>query len=46
MEDTLPGAKSIPNFYSVLAALKEQRSPLFAEVKMWLFICANEGQRL
>ena len=44
VEDALPGAKSIPYFYSMLAALKKQRSPLFAEVKRWLFICADEGQ--
>ena len=46
MEYALPGAKSIPYFYFVLAALEKRRSPLFAEVKRWLFICANEGQRL
>ena len=46
MEDALPGAKSIPYFYSVLAALEKRRSPLFAEVKRWIFICADEGQRL
>ena len=44
VEDTLPGAKSIPYFYSVLAALEKRRSPLFAKVKRWLFICADEGQ--
>ena len=44
VEDALPGAKSIPYFYSVLAALEKRRSPLFAEVKRWLFICADENQ--
>ena len=46
VEDTLLGAKSIPYFYSMLAALEERRSPLFAEVKRWVFICADEGQQL
>ena len=46
MEDGLPGAKSIPYFYSVFATLEKQRSPLFAEVKRWLFIFADENQRL
>ena len=44
MEDGLLGAKSIPYFYYVLTALEKQRSPLCAEIKRWLFICANEGQ--
>ena len=46
VEDGLPGAKSIPYFYSVFAALEKRRSPLFAEVKRWLFISADESQRL
>ena len=46
VEDALPSAKSIPYFYFVFAALEKQRNPLFAEVKRWLFICANEGQQL
>ena len=46
VEDVLSGAKSIPYFYSMLADLEKQRSPLFAEVKRWFFICADEGQRL
>ena len=44
VEDVLPGTKSIPYFYSMLAALEKQRSPLFAEVKRWIFICGDEGQ--
>ena len=46
VEDALPSAKSIPYFYSVLVALEKQRSPLFAEVKRWIFICTDKDQRL
>ena len=38
VEDVLPDEKTTPYFYSVMAAFEKRGSPLFAEVKRWLFI--------
>ena len=46
VEDALPDEKSTPCFYSVMAAFEKQGSPLFAEVKRWLFISGSESHRL
>ena len=46
VKDALPDEKSTPYFYSVMAAFEKQGSPLFAEVKRWLFISGSESHRL
>ena len=44
--DALPDEKSTPYFYSVMAAFEKRGSPLFAEVKRWLFISGSESHGL
>ena len=46
VEDALPDEKSTPYFYSVMAAFEKRATPLFAEVKRWLFISGSESHRL
>ena len=46
IEDALPDEKSTPYFYSVMAAFEKRATPLFAEVKRWLFISSFESHRL
>ena len=46
VEDALPDEKLTPYFYSVMAAFEKQATPLFAEVKRWLFISGSESHRL
>ena len=46
VEDALPDEKSTPYFYSVMGALEKRATPLFAEVKRWLFISDSESHRL
>ena len=46
IEDALPDEKSTPYFYSVMAAFEKRATPLFAEVKRWLFISGSESHRL
>ena len=46
VEDALPDEKSTPYFYSVMAAFEKRATPLFAEVKRWLFISGFEIHRL
>ena len=46
VEDALPDEKSTPYFYSVMAAFEKWATPLFAEVKRWLFISGSESHRL
>ena len=46
VEDVLPDEKSSPYFYSVMAAFEKRATPLFAEVKRWLFISGSESHRL
>ena len=46
VEDALPDEKSTPYFYSVMAAFEKRATPLFAEVKRWLFISGFESHRL
>ena len=46
VEDALPDEKSTPYFYSVMAAFQKRATPLFAEVKRWLFISGSESHRL
>ena len=46
VEDALPDGKSTPYFYSVMAAFEKRATPLFAEVKRWLFISGSESHRL
>ena len=43
VEDALPDEQSTPYFYSVMAAFEKQATPLFAEVKRWLFISGSES---
>ena len=43
VEDALPHEKSTPYFYSVMAAFEKRGSPLFTEVKRWLFISNSES---
>ena len=44
--EVLPEQKWTPYFFSVMGALEKQGSPLFAEVKRWLFIFGFESHRL
>ena len=44
--DVLLEQKWTPYFYSMLGALEKRRSPLFAEVKRWLFIFGSKSHRL
>ena len=46
VEDALPDEKSTPYFYSVMAAFEKRATPLFDEVKRWLFISGSESHRL
>ena len=46
VEDALLDEKSTPYFYSVMGALEKRATPLFAEVKRWLFISGSESHRL
>ena len=46
VEDALPDEKSTPYFYSEMAAFEKRATPLFAEVKRWLFISGSESHRL
>ena len=46
VEDALPDEKSTPYFYSVMGALEKRATPLFAEVKRWLFISGSKSHRL
>ena len=46
VEDALPDEISTPYFYSVMAAFEKRATPLFAEVKRWLFISGSESHRL
>ena len=46
VEDAFPDEKSTPYFYSVMAAFEKRGSPLFVEVKRWLFISGSESHRL
>ena len=46
VEDALPDEKSTPYFYSVMAAFEKRATPLFAEVKRWLFISDSKSHRL
>ena len=46
VEDALPDEKSTSYFYSVMGASEKRATPLFAEVKRWLFISDSESQRL
>ena len=46
VEDVLPDEKSTPYFYSVMGALEKRATPLFAEVKRWLFISGSESHRV
>ena len=46
VEDALPNEKSTPYFYSVMAAFEKRGTPLFAEVKRWLFISGSKSHRL
>ena len=46
VEDALPDEKSIPYFYSMMVAFEKRGSPLFAEVKRWLFISGSKSHRL
>ena len=46
VEDALPDEKSTPCFYFVMAAFEKRATPLFAEVKKWLFISGSESHRL
>ena len=46
VEDALLDEKSTPYFYSVMAAFEKRATPLFAEVKRWLFISGSESHRL
>ena len=46
IEDALPDEKSTPYFYSVMAAFEKRATPLFVEVKRWLFISGSESHRL
>ena len=41
VEDALPDEKSTLYFYSVMAAFEKRGSPLFAEMKRWLFISGS-----
>ena len=45
VEDALPDEKLTFYFYSVMAACEKRGSPLFAEVKRWLFISILESHR-
>ena len=45
VEDVLPDEKTNPYFYFVMAAFEKRESPLFVEVKMWLFISSLESHR-
>ena len=45
VEDALPDEKSTPYFYSLMAAFEKRATPLFAEVKRWLFISGSESHR-
>ena len=45
VEDAIPEEKWTPYFYSVMGAFEKQGSPLFAEVKRWLFISGSESHR-
>ena len=45
VEDALSEEKSTPYFYSVMATFEKRGSPLFAEVKRWLFISGSESHR-
>ena len=46
VEDALPDEKSTPYFYSVMAAFEKRATPLFTEMKRWLFISGSESHRL
>ena len=46
VEDALPDEKSTPYFYSMMGALEKRATPLFVEVKRWLFISGSESHRL
>ena len=43
VEDALLEEMWIPYFYSVMEAFEKQGSPLFVEVKRWLFISGSES---
>ena len=43
VEDALLEEKWPPYFYSVMGAFEKRGSPLFAEVKRWLFISGSEN---
>ena len=45
VEDAIPKEKWTPYFYSVMEAFEKRCSPLFAEVKRWLFISGSESHR-
>ena len=45
IEDALLDEKSTPYFYSVMAAFEKRGSPLFDEVKRWLFIFGLESHQ-
>ena len=46
VEDILPEQRSVPYFYYILGALEKRKTPLFVEVKRWLFISGSESHRL
>ena len=46
IEDVLLEEKWTPYFYSVMGAFEKRGSPLFVEVKRWLFILGSESHRL
>ena len=46
VDDALPDEKSTLYFYSVMATFEKRATPLFAEVKRWLFISGSESHRL
>ena len=46
VEDALPDEKSTLYFYFVMVALEKRATPLFVEVKRWLFISGSESHRL
>ena len=46
VEDALPDEKSTLYFYSVMAAFENRATPLFVEVKRWLFIFGSKSYRL
>ena len=45
VEDALPDEKSTSYFYSMMAAFEKRGSPLFTEVKRWLFISSSKSHR-